>query len=66
MVGAEHIGIGGDYDGVPQLPVGLEDVSCYPALFAALAERGFSDDDLAKMARGNILRVLRDTQREVY
>ncbi|MGB5951349.1 MAG: dipeptidase [Ornithinimicrobium sp.] len=59
VVGVEHIGIGGDYDGVPDLPIGLEDVSCYPALFAALAERGFSDADLAKIARGNIVRVLR-------
>ncbi|MGB3685151.1 MAG: dipeptidase [Ornithinimicrobium sp.] len=59
VVGVDHIGIGGDYDGVPDLPVGLEDVSCYPQLFAALAGRGFGDDDLAKIARSNIIRVLR-------
>lgn len=62
VVGVDHVGIGGDYDGVPDLPVGLEDVSCYPTLFAALADRGFSDDDLAKIAGANVLRVLRDAQ----
>ncbi|MGB3592902.1 MAG: dipeptidase [Ornithinimicrobium sp.] len=62
VAGIDHVGIGGDYDGVPDLPVGLEDVSCYPRLFAALAERGFSDDDLRKIAGANVLRVLRDAE----
>lgn len=57
--GIDHVGIGGDYDGVPTLPQGLEDVSRYPHLFAALSERGFSDDDLRKIAGTNLLRVLR-------
>ncbi len=59
VAGIDHVGIGGDYDGVPDLPVGLEDVSCYPQLFAALAEGGFSDEDLRKLAGTNLLRVLR-------
>lgn len=62
VAGIDHIGVGGDYDGVPGLPVGLEDVSRYPAVFEALRERGWSDDDLAKVAGGNVLRVLRDAE----
>lgn len=57
--GVDHIGIGGDYDGCPELPAGLEDVSCYPALFDALADRGWSAADRAKLAGENALRVLR-------
>lgn len=57
--GVDHIGLGGDYDGTTDLPIGLEDVSTYPALLAELAERGWSDSDLAKLTSGNMLRVLR-------
>ena len=60
--GAAHIGLGGDYDGVQSLPVGLEDVSTYPALLAELADRGWSDAELAGLTCGNILRVLQDAQ----
>jgi membrane dipeptidase len=59
VAGIDHIGLGGDYDGTPDLPVGLEDVSRYPVLFAALLERGWSEDDCAKLAGRNALRVLR-------
>jgi len=62
VAGIDHIGIGGDYDGTDTYPVGLEDVSGYPRLFAALAGRGWSDDDLAKLAGGNTLRVMRDVE----
>jgi len=62
VAGIDHIGIGGDYDGTDELPVGLEDVSGYPRLFAALAERAWSEQDLAKLAGGNILRVMRDAE----
>lgn len=62
VAGVGHIGLGGDYDGVPALPVGLEDVSCYPALLAELADRGWSDSDLAGLTSGNILRVLHDAE----
>jgi membrane dipeptidase len=60
VAGIDHIGLGGDYDGVDRLPDGLEDVSGYPRLFAALADRGWSRSDLAALAGENVLRVLRD------
>ncbi|MER6951176.1 dipeptidase [Nonomuraea sp. NPDC000554] len=60
--GIDHLGIGGDYDGCDMLTRGLEDVSGYPRLFAALAERGWSEADLAKLAGRNVLRVLRDAE----
>ena len=62
VAGVDHVGLGGDYDGTDVLPVGLEDVTGYPRLLAALADRGWSDDDLAKLAGGNVLRVLRDAE----
>ena len=62
VAGIDHIGIGADYDGMPPGPVGLEDVSSYPALFVELLKRGYSDDDIAKIAGGNILRVMRDVE----
>lgn len=58
-IGAEHIGIGGDFDGISSGPEGLEDVSTYPNLFAELIRRGYSDEELAAIAGGNLLRVLR-------
>ena len=58
VAGIDHLGIGGDYDGTTELPTGLHDVSTYPRLLEALAERGWSSADLAKMTSGNILRVL--------
>jgi membrane dipeptidase len=62
VAGVDHVGLGGDYDGVDQQPDGLEDVSCYPALIAELARRGWSESDLGRLASGNILRVLRDAE----
>jgi membrane dipeptidase len=62
VAGVDHIGIGGDFDGVPSLPSGLEGVDTYPNLLAELAERGWSDADLAKLTWHNALRVLRDTE----
>ena len=59
VAGVDHIGLGGDYDGCPEFPTELPDVASYPVLFAALADRGWSDEELAKLASGNILRVLR-------
>ncbi|MDO5739395.1 MAG: dipeptidase [Ornithinimicrobium sp.] len=59
VAGVDHVGIGGDYDGVDVTPVGLEDVSTYPVLFEELERRGWSDDDLGKLACRNVLRVLR-------
>ncbi|TYP95312.1 membrane dipeptidase [Fodinibius salinus] len=58
LVGIEHVGLGSDYDGVgPTLPTGLKDVSAYPNLFAELLKRGYSNEDIQKIASGNILRV---------
>jgi membrane dipeptidase len=62
VAGVDHVGLGGDYDGVDQLPEGLQDVSCYPALIAELTGRGWSESDLARLTGGNILRVLRDAE----
>jgi len=60
VAGIDHVGIGSDYDGVDWLPEGLQDVSCYPALIAELASCGWSEADCGKLARGNILRVMRE------
>lgn len=62
VAGVDHVGVGGDYDGVEVLPQGMEDVTAYPALLEALAERGWSDDDLAKLTSGNVLRVMREAE----
>ncbi|MBM6404998.1 dipeptidase [Phycicoccus sp. CSK15P-2] len=62
VAGIEHVGLGGDYDGVDLQPEGLEDVSGYPRLLAALAERGWSDADLARLASGNAMRALGDAE----
>ncbi len=58
VAGVDHIGLGGDYDGVDVQPEGLEDVSGYPRLLAALADRGWSDGDLGALTSGNALRLL--------
>ncbi len=62
LIGVEYVGIGGDYDGIPTLPLGLEDVSTYPDLFAELLKRGYSEEDLQKIAGLNMLRVLRGAE----
>ncbi len=62
VAGIDHIGIGGDYDGVTSVPDGLTDVSTYPALFEALRERNWSDDDLAKIGHRNITRTFLEAE----
>jgi membrane dipeptidase len=62
VAGIDCVGIGSDFDGIPDTPRGLEGVDKYPALFAELARRGWSDEDLGKLAGGNLLRVLRETE----
>jgi membrane dipeptidase len=62
VAGPDHVGIGSDFDGFDHPPVGLEDVSRFPYLFAELIRRGWSDDDLRKLAGRNLLRVLRRTE----
>ena len=63
IAGIETAGVGSDFDGVESVPDGLEDVSCYPALFEELRDRGYSDEDLGKVAGGNVLRLLREAER---
>ncbi len=62
VAGVDYVGIGSDFDGTDQLPDGLTDVSCFPALFAALLDRGWSDAEGGKLAGGNVLRVLREAE----
>jgi membrane dipeptidase len=62
VAGVDHVGLGSDFDGVPAVPEGLEDVSRYPNLLEALGERGWSDDDLARLSSRNISRVLHDAE----
>jgi membrane dipeptidase len=57
VAGVDHVGIGSDFDGITEVVQGLEDVSTFPALFAELARRGWSDNDLRKLAGENLLRV---------
>jgi membrane dipeptidase len=62
VAGIDHVGLGSDFDGVPVLPEGLEDVSCYPNLTAELIRRGYSDGDVKKILGLNILRVMRHAE----
>ena len=62
VAGIDHIGIGGDYDGMDTGPVGMEDVAGYPALVAELARRGYSQADLERIASRNMMRVLEDAE----
>lgn len=62
VAGYDHVGIGGDYDGIPYTPTGLEGVDAYPRLFAELIRRGWSDANLAKLAGGNAIRALRGAE----
>lgn len=63
VAGVETVGIGGDYDGVDLVPEGLEDVSKYPDLFAELMNRGWSEEDLGKLAGNNLLRAFRGAEK---
>jgi membrane dipeptidase len=58
VAGIDHVGLGSDFDGLSSLPEGLEDVTGYPRLLAELANRGYSRDDLARVAGLNVLRVM--------
>jgi len=62
VAGVEHVGIGGDFDGVGSMPVGLADVAGYPALIEELLTRGWSEEDIAGLTHRNVLRVLRDAE----
>ena len=64
VAGHDHVGLGGDLDGIPydESPAGMNSVSGYPLIFAELIRRGWTDGDLAKLAGGNILRALRKAE----
>ncbi|WP_419167659.1 dipeptidase [Candidatus Palauibacter sp.] len=62
VAGIEHAAIGGDFDGIDRGPVGLEDVSTYPALFAELSRRGWTESELRALAADNLLRVMRASE----
>ena len=64
VAGHDHVGIGGDFDGIPDTPKGLENVGTYPALFAELARRGWTDENLRKLAGENFLRVLKANEKQ--
>lgn len=63
VAGADHVGIGADWDGVPSLPVGMEDVSKLPALTAGLLARGHAPGTVLKVLGGNLLRTMRAVER---
>ena len=60
--GVDHVGIGSDFDGITMVPIGLEDVSKYPALIAELLRRGYRDEEVEKIAGANLLRVMREVE----
>jgi len=62
VAGIDQIGVGGDYDGMDSGPAGMEDVAGYPALFAELARRGYSQPELEKIASRNMMRVMREAE----
>ena len=62
VAGIDHVGLGGDFDGITSVVVGLEDVSTYPMLIAELLRRGYTDEDIKKIAARNILRVMRGAE----
>jgi len=63
LIGIDHVGIGSDFEGFSTAPVGLEDVSGYPALLAELLRRGYSEEDVKKIAGLNLLRVFRQVEK---
>jgi len=62
VAGIDHVGIGSDFDGISSTPVGLEDVSTFPALFEELAARGWTETELKKLAGENLLRAWREAE----
>ncbi len=62
VAGVDHVGIGSDFDGISDTPIGLQDVSAYPNLFAELLRRGYSEKDLKKIAGLNLLRAMKEME----
>jgi membrane dipeptidase len=63
LAGADHVGLGSDFDGIEDAPAGLEGVDKYPALLVELMKRGWTDSDVAKLAGGNVLRAMAEAER---
>ena len=63
VAGIDHIGLGGDFDGITQVVTGLEDVSKYPDLTAELLKRGYTDSDIKKILGLNVLRVMKAAEK---
>ena len=63
IAGVDHIGLGSDFDGITQVPEGLEDVSKYPALTAELIRRGYRDEEILKILGRNLLRVMAQAEK---
>ena len=62
VAGIDHVGIGSDFDGISSTPVGLEDVSTFPALLEELSRRGWTEEELRKLAGENLLRAWREAE----
>ena len=62
VAGVDHVGIGSDYDGINRTPIGLEDVSCYPAITQELLSRGYDQKAIHKILGGNVMRALRQAE----
>jgi len=62
IAGIDHVGLGSDFDGIDDTPVGLDGVNRYPALLEELMRRGWTDADIAKLAGGNVLRVMAEVE----
>ena len=62
LIGTAHLGIGSDFDGIPTVPVGLEDASTFPDLLVELVRRGYSDDELKDIAGRSFLRAMRGAE----
>jgi len=63
VAGVDHVGVGSDFDGITTTPDGLEDVSKFPDLIAELLRRGWTAQDIRKLAGLNLLRVMREAER---
>ncbi|MGH9898829.1 MAG: membrane dipeptidase, partial [Pyrinomonadaceae bacterium] len=63
LIGVDHVGLGSDFDGIPSVPVGLEDVSKFPEITYGLLQRGYAEKDIQKILGGNLVRVLGEAER---
>ena len=64
LAGADHVGLGSDFDGVPSVPAGIEDCTKLPSITYELLKRGYADADVVKILGGNTLRVMEAVEAE--